>query len=149
MFPLIIQSGISRGLSNPIGISFQMSQDSSQSSQLTRLRASISPLHLTATLEHAPPNVGKQNVSEDIKSSNPSELAGVYASVLLIPTLAKGGKTATATPRNRIHTFKQQLLVRDDYRCVTTGYYYYTSRRITMRRFCRPTSITRRKVSSR
>lgn len=59
---------------------------------------------------------------------------------------AKGGKTATATPvpagfdsasfdtianqltpQNRIRTFKQQLLVRDDYRCVITGYYCYTT----------------------
>lgn len=50
-------------------------------------------------LEHAFSNDGKQNMSEDIiKSSNLSELADFYASVLRIPMFAKGGKAATATP---------------------------------------------------
>ncbi|KAL0637641.1 hypothetical protein Q9L58_003365 [Maublancomyces gigas] len=112
-----------------------------------RTTTDITTSILTAMLEHAPSNDGKQNISEDvIKSSNLSELADLYASTLLIPMLARGGKTTTVTPipegfnsttfdtianqltpQNRTRTFKQQLLVRDDYRCVITGYYCFTT----------------------
>lgn len=137
-------------------------QSSNQSSQLTqwsdhelalnlidayqpRDATDITASLLTAMLEHAPSDGGKQNVSEDIiKSSDLPKLADFYASVLFIPMFTRRGKTATVTPvpaefdsadivanqltpQNRIHRFKPQLLARDDYRCVITGYYCHTT----------------------
>lgn len=68
-----------------------------------RTTTDITTLILTAMLEHAPSNDGKQNISEDvIKSSNLSELADLYASTLLIPMLARGGKTTSHPDSRRI-----------------------------------------------
>lgn len=95
---------------------------------------------LRAMLDFAPSESGKINIAHEILSSQDiSCLGDYYMNTMILPLRASGGKTApqshpsgidsvndiatTLDPssRNFQRTLKQQLLLRDDNRCIITG----------------------------